>query len=139
MFSFGGAAHADDPIYTGTFSNAALKGYDSVSYFMGDGVPVKGSDDFKTEWRGADWKFSSQENLDKFKANPEKFAPQYGGYCAWAAAHGTLAKGDPTVYHLENGKLYLNYDESINEGWLPRKDELIVKADEKYPELVELK
>ena len=139
IFGFGGQALADDPIYTGTFSSNAVKGYDTVSYFMGDGVPVKGSEEFQTKWRGANWQFSSEENLNKFKANPEKYAPQYGGYCAWAAAHGTLAKGDPKVYTLEDGKLYLNYDKSIHEGWLPRKAELIAVADEKYPELVDLK
>lgn len=139
IFIWTGQALADDPIYTGTFSNKALKGYDIVSYFTGDGFPVKGDEEFQTEWRGADWLFSSQENLNKFKASPEKYAPQYGGYCAWATAKGSLAKGDPLVYTLDNGKLYLNYDESINEDWLPRKAELIPVADEKYPDLVDLK
>lgn len=132
-------AYADAPIYTGTFSNNAVKGYDTVSYFQGDGVPVKGSDAFQTEWRGAKWLFSTQENLDAFKADPEKYAPQYGGYCAWATAHGSLAKGDPKVYTLVDGKLYLNYDKSIHKKWLPRNAELIPVADEKYPTLADLK
>ena len=136
LLGLGGQALADKPIYTGALSNLAVGGYDAISYFEGDGVPVKGSKKFKTSWKGADWHFSSQENLDKFLASPEKYAPQYGGYCAWAAAHGTLAKGDPKTYTLLDGKLYLNYDKSINDGWLPRKEELIKKADMKFPDLV---
>lgn len=129
-------AFAADPIYTSAFNNKALKGYDTVSYFQQDGLPVKGSKDFKTKWRGAEWLFSSQANLDSFKADPEKYAPQYGGYCAWATAHDTLAKADPLVYTLEDGKLYLNYDKSIDKRWQPRKAELIPVADKKYPELI---
>ena len=136
VFGLTGAAMADDPIYTGTFSNTALKGYDSVSYFQGDGVPVKGLEQFETKWRGANWRFASKDNLEDFKASPEKYAPQYGGYCAWAAAHDSLAKGDPLVYTMVNGKLYLNYDQSINKSWQPRKEELIQKADKLYPALI---
>jgi len=135
-FGLTGTAMADDPIYTGTFSNTALKGYDSVSYFQGDGVPVKGLEQFETKWRGANWRFASKDNLEDFKASPEKYAPQYGGYCAWAAAHDSLAKGDPLVYTMVNGKLYLNYDQSINKSWQPRKEELIQKADKLYPALI---
>lgn len=138
VFSITNTALADDPIYTSTFSNEAIKGYDTVSYFQGNGAPVKGSDAFKTEWRGADWLFSSQANLDAFKASPTKYAPQYGGYCAWATAHGSLAKGDPTVYTVVNNKLYLNYNKSIHAKWGPRKAELIPVADGEYPNLVDL-
>jgi YHS domain-containing protein len=139
VFGLTGQVLASDPIYTGTFNNNAVNGYDTISYFVGDGVPVKGSEDFQTQWRGSNWLFSSQANLDKFKADPEQYAPQYGGYCSWAAAHDVLAKGDPNTYLLENGKVYLNYDKSISDSWLPRKDELIPLADVKYPELVDLK
>ena len=137
FFMVAAPVFAESPIYTGTFNNKAVGGYDTVSYFTGP--PVKGSDDFKAEWRGANWYFSSQKNLEKFNANPEKYAPQYGGYCAWATAHGSLAKGDPTVYDIQDGKLYLNYNKSIQESWTPRKAELITKADAEYPNLVDLK
>lgn len=138
VFGLSTAAFADDPIYTGVFSSKAVKGYDTVSYFQGDGIPVKGNKDFQTEWRGATWLFSSASNLALFTADPEKYAPQYGGYCAWALAHGSLAKGDPKVYNLQDGKLYLNYDRGIQKKWLPRKDELIIKADAEYPARVDL-
>ena len=138
FFGLMGNAYAEDPIYTGTFNNNAISGYDAVSYFSKDGVPVKGSKKFKTKWNGATWLFSSEENLNKFKSNQTKYAPQYGGYCAWAAAHETLAKSDPKAYTIVNGKLYLNYNKSIRDKWLPRKEELIPLADENYPELIEL-
>lgn len=129
-------AYAEDPIYTGIFSSTAIDGHDTVAYFT-EGKPVKGKDEFKAEWRGATWKFSSAENLAKFQASPEKFAPQYGGYCAWAAAQGSLAPGAADQWHIENGKLYLNYDASIKEKWLPERAKFIPQANEKYPGLVE--
>ena len=138
FMGFSTQALASDPIYTGFLSSTAIGGYDTVSYFQGDGVPVKGSSDYSTEWRGATWHFSSAENLAAFTANPEQYAPQYGGYCAWATAHDNLAKGDPEVYELVSGKLYLNYNGDINARWSPRKEELIPVADGKYPNLVDL-
>lgn len=136
FFSFVGQAFAEPEIYTGILSNKAAGGYDVVSYFSENSTPVKGVKAHKTSWRGADWYFASQENLDAFKKNPTAYAPQYGGYCAWAAAHDTLAKGDPTIYHIENGKLYFNYDKKINDSWLPRRAELIPVADTLYPKLI---
>lgn len=126
-----------DPIYTGIFSGVAIKGYDTVSYFQDDGKPQKGDKQFKTTWQGATWYFVSSQNLDLFKEDPVAYAPQYGGYCAWAAAQDKLAKGDPLVYHKYEGKLYLNYNEGINENWLSRKAEFIRKANIRYPQLVD--
>ena len=107
--------------------------------FKANGQPTKGVKEFKTEWRGADWYFASAENLELFKANPEQYAPQYGGYCAWAVAQGKLAKGDPLVYTLIEDKLYLNYDTNINNKWLPKKEAFIEQADSKFSDLVDLK
>lgn len=129
---------AKEPIYTGFLSSTAVQGYDTVSYFQGDGVPVEGAEEFSTEWRGATWYFSSAENLTTFSANPEQYAPQYGGYCAWAAAQDKLAKGDALVYQIVSDKLYLNYSQDINDKWSPRKEELIPVADAAYPTLVDL-
>lgn len=133
-----GSALAADPIYTSFFNQKAVYGFDTVSYFVGDGKPIKGSERFKTQWRGAVWFFSSKANLDKFKANPTQYAPQYGGYCAWAIAQGKLYRGNPKYYTLENGKLYLNYDKKINDRWLKKKAFFIKKANEQYPQLVDL-
>ncbi len=136
IFALINPALAADPVYTGTFNNKAVGGYDTVAYHT-QGKAVKGDKDFKTEYKGADWYFASQENLDLFLEDPEKYAPQYGGYCAWAAAHDTLAKGDPNQWHIVDGKLYLNYDKKINDQWFARNAELIPVADGAFPDLLE--
>lgn len=111
-------ALAEGGIYVGTEgAKVAVGGYDTVSYFRGQGVPVKGSAAFKLTWKGAEWRFATAENAAAFKANPSAFAPQYGGHCAWAIAQGYLAPGDPTAYDVVNGKLYLNYDQGIRTKW----------------------
>lgn len=131
----GSKAYAADAIYTGIFSNKAVSGYDTVAYFTEEDS-VKGSSDFMTEYRGVKWYFSSNKNLELFKKNPTRYAPQYGGHCSYTVAQGALAKGDPEVWNIVNGKLYLNYDKSIEAKWLPNKEEFIMIADEKYPELI---
>ncbi|KXF82396.1 YHS domain-containing (seleno)protein [Enterovibrio coralii] len=113
---FSSFSFASQEIYTGLFNSDAVSGYDTVSFF--EGKPVKGSSKYQTEYMDADWLFSSQENLDKFKADPTKYAPQYGGHCAWAiAANDGLAPGDPTYWKIVDGKLYLNYDKSVWNKW----------------------
>lgn len=103
-------------IYTGLFGNKAVSGYDTVSFF--DGKPVKGKSAFQTKYQGADWLFTSQKNLDKFLADPEKYAPQYGGHCAWAIAEkDDLAPGDPEFWAIVDDKLYLNYNGSVQKTW----------------------
>lgn len=135
---FGGAAaSADDQIYTGTFSSTAVSGYDAVAYFT-DGKPTKGSKKFQTEYKGAKWRFSSQENLDTFLADPARYAPQYGGYCAWAMAGGYKASGDPEQWKIVDGKLYLNYDASVKAEWEQDIPGFIAKADVNYPVVVGL-
>jgi YHS domain-containing protein len=80
-----------------------------VAHFT-QGKPVKGLDSLNTEWLGASWKFSSQGHLDLFKASPEKYAPQYGGYCACGVTRGYLVKVEPEQFTARDGKLYLNHD-----------------------------
>src|SRR5262249_48056750 len=75
----------------------AVRGFDTVAYFVAENA-VKGDPKFEYAWNGAKWLFSSQENLDKFKQNPEAFAPQFGGYCAYAVSHGHTADGDPQAW-----------------------------------------
>ena len=125
-------AAAIDAIYTGFFSNEALRGYDTVAYFT-QGMPVEGLDEFATDYMGAKWKFSSQEHLDLFLADPEKYAPQYGGYCAWAMSNGDDASAEPDLWTIHNGKLYLNYSRRINERWKADMDGFIEKADIEWP------
>ena len=126
-------ADAKDYIYTGSFSDNAVGGYDTVAYFK-ENKAVKGSDQFKTSYKGADWLFASQQKLDLFKANPDQYAPQYGGYCAYAVGEKKqLVSADPTQFTLVNGKLYLNYDEEIKNIWLAKKDAFISQADVNWP------
>lgn len=133
---FSVSAFADEPIYTGFFSNKALDGYDTVAYFT-EGKPVEGNKKFKLSYKGADWYFASQENLNKFEANPEDFAPQYGGYCAWAvAAKNDFAPGDPKQWSIVDNKLYLNYDKSIKQQWLEDVPGFIAQGDKNWPSLL---
>ncbi|MDP5253074.1 MULTISPECIES: YHS domain-containing (seleno)protein [unclassified Vibrio] len=134
MFSL--SAHAQDPVYTSFFSSKAVGGYDTVAYFT-ENKPVKGSDQFKTRYQGADWYFSSQENLDLFVNNPDKYAPQYGGYCAWAvAAKNDFAPGDPLHWRIVGDKLYLNYDQSVQEMWNKDIPGFIAQAEQNWPALI---
>ncbi|MGF1712599.1 YHS domain-containing (seleno)protein [Vibrio sp. 99-70-13A1] len=127
---------ADDEIYTGIFSSKALDGYDTVAYFS-QNKPVKGSKQFTTEYKGADWYFSTETNLTLFVNNPEKYAPQYGGYCAWAvSAKNDFAPGDPLQWSIVNNKLYLNYDQDIKDLWETKRDAHIQQADKNWPQLI---
>ncbi|MEM8635495.1 MAG: YHS domain-containing (seleno)protein [Pseudomonadota bacterium] len=130
-------AMADKPeTYTGRFSNLALQGYDTVAYFT-DGEPLEGSRDYSTEYRGATWRFASQENLDLFLSDPEAYAPQFGGYCAWAVAQGSTAKGDARHWHITDGKLYLNFNRTINERWLGDRDNFISQGEANWPTVLQ--
>tara|TARA_R110001583_G_scaffold51161_11_gene159774 strand:+ start:6267 stop:6722 length:456 start_codon:yes stop_codon:yes gene_type:complete len=119
---------AADQVYTGYFSNKAVSGYDVIAFFDQQ-KPVEGSSKYQLEYKGADWYFSSQQNLDKFTANPEKYAPQYGGYCAWAITNSDTAPGNPPFWTVHNDKLYLNYDQKVQNTWLADIDTFIEKAD----------
>ncbi len=112
--------------------NKAINGYDPVAFFT-ESKPVKGSDAFSYEWKGADWQFSSQQNLDAFKAAPEKYAPQYGGYCAYGTAEGHKAPTKPETWTVENGKLYFNYNSDVKKSWDKDRAALIKKADAAWP------
>jgi len=131
------AAHADkDPVYTGAFSNVAVQGHDPVAYFT-EGEPVKGDRDFSFNYQGAEFRFASAENLALFKADPAKYASQYGGYCAWAVAQGKTAKGDADHWRIVDGKLYLNYNRSIQEKWEADIDGFITAGDANWPTVLE--
>jgi len=128
-------AYADsDPIYTSWRDNVAVGGHDVVSFYSGK--PLEGKKDISYRYLGADWRFSTQANLDLFKTNPDAFIPQYGGYCAWAAAHGKLAKGSPKYWHVRDGKLYLNFNQRIQDQWEKDIPGFIIKADADWPAIL---
>lgn len=132
LLSAPAALARDAEVYTGTFSSLAVGGYDPVAYFK-VGRPVPGSAQFSTAFKGATWRFASKENLDAFRANPAAYAPQYGGYCAWAVSQGYTASGDPQFWKVVNGKLYLNYDGSVQAKWEKDVPGFIAKADKNWP------
>lgn len=121
-------------IFTGLVPGTAVGGYDSVAYFT-EGQAVPGSADITLEHAGAVWRFASEDNRAAFAANPEKYAPQYGGHCAFAAAKGYLAKGDPEAWHIENGKLYLNFNKQVQKMWFEDIPGYIKQADANWPKL----
>jgi len=117
-----------------TSDNLKLKGYDPVAYFT-IGKPVKGEAKFEYKWMDATYRFSNQENLELFKKEPEKYAPQYGSYCAYAVSQGYTAPVDPQAWDMVNGKLYLNYSKSVQKKWREKRDEYITSADKNWPAL----
>jgi YHS domain-containing protein len=127
-------AWAAPEVYVSPFSKVAVGGYDAVSYFAG--APVKGDPNFATVWKGAEFRFASAANLAKFKADPAAYAPQYGGYCAWAVAGGYTAKGDPLAWRVVNGKLYLNYDANVQKRWAADIPGNIAKGDRNWPQVL---
>jgi len=113
----------------------AIRGYDTVAYFT-QSQPVEGKDEFTTQWQDATWKFSSQEHLDLFLAEPEKYAPQYGGYCAFGVAGGYLVKIEPDQWSIIDDKLYLNYSADVSRQWKEDIPGFIKIADTKFDELL---
>ena len=127
-------ARAGQKIYTGWLSDVAIKGYDPVAYFT-RGEATKGTDAHSLSWEGATWHFASAEHRALFKASPERYAPQYGGHCAFAVAKGDLVKIDPEAWSIVNDKLYLNYSASIQRKWEAQQEQFIQQADARWPEI----
>jgi YHS domain-containing protein len=115
-------------------NGVAVRGVDVVAYFAaGDAVP--GNPAFRHDWNGATWHFASAENRDAFAADPARYAPQYGGFCAWAVANNYTAPVDPEAWRIVDGKLYLNYSRAIRLRWDMMRQSNIAKADANWPEL----
>ena len=110
----------------------AIRGADPVAYFTG-GEYTPGSDEFTHDWEGATWQFASAENRDLFAANPEEYAPQYGGFCAYAVSQGNTAPIEPTAWEIVDGKLYLNFNDKIQERWAQDIPGYIAQADQNWP------
>ncbi|NOH31478.1 YHS domain-containing (seleno)protein [Vibrio mediterranei] len=126
--------YALEPIYSDFFGKA-IKGYDPVAYFTA-GKPLKGDSDITYEWNGAKWYFSTQENRQQFVSNPTAYAPQYGGYCAWAVSQGYTASIDPNAWYIFENKLYLNYSKSVQKNWQKDISGNVQKADLNWPVLL---
>lgn len=121
-------------IYTRPLSSLAAGGYDVVAYFS-EGAPVAGSPAFVHRWKGATWRFASAANRDAFALAPERYAPAYGGHCAWAASQGYRAAGDPRQWRIVEGRLFLNYDANVHRTWQNNIAGFIAAADRHWPAL----
>ncbi|MBV9491002.1 MAG: YHS domain-containing protein [Verrucomicrobia bacterium] len=106
----------------------AVKGYDVVAYFA-DGRPVKGTANYSYPWQGATWQFASPEHRAAFMREPAKYAPQYGGYCAYAIALGDIVDIDPRQWRIVDGKLYLNNNPFSQSLWARDPAGYIKKGD----------
>lgn len=128
------AAGTDSPVpAVNADQGIGLKGYDPVAYFI-NGAPTKGSEQYSLAWKGVTYRFASAGNLEKFKADPEKYLPQYGGYCAYAMSLDRIADIDPSRWAIVNGKLYLNNGFVAEKLWSINKNGNIVSADRNWPQ-----
>lgn len=123
LTGFGDIATGKSPV-----EDVAIKGYDTVAYFQA-GKAIKGNESFTFQWHNLTWHFLTKENRDLFAASPEKYAPQYDGYCAWAMTEERKAITDPDVWKIVDGKLYLNCSMAAYEKWSKDIPGNIKKAD----------
>ena len=112
----------------------AIKGYDPVAYFS-QNKPVKGSPAFTHQWMNSTWWFANAEDRDEFARNPEKYAPQYGGYCAYGVSQGHTVSIDPEAWTIIEGKLYLNYSKGVQKTWSQAIPKHIDEANRNWPGL----
>lgn len=128
------SAYAGEPVFTGDSGNVAVEGHDVVAYFT-VGEPVKGSVEHSLQWRGAEWRFANEDHLDRFRENPEKYAPAYGGFCAYGVAQGKALASSPEYWSIHDGRLFFNLNEEIHHNWKNELEEHIKAADEQWPEV----
>ena len=128
-----GPAAAIEPVFAA--DGAAIRGYDPVAYFT-LGEPTEGDPSITHDYMGASWRFTSTGHRDLFAANPEKYAPQYGGYCSWAASRDYVATTNPKAWEIVDDKLYLNFSLPVHTLWRIKKRENISKADANWPDLL---
>jgi YHS domain-containing protein len=122
-------------VHAGEFfekDGVALRGYDAVAYVK-DGQAVKGSAQYKAAYKGSSFQFSSQAHRDAFAADPAKYAPQYGGFCAFGMSKGYKAATDPAAFTVVNGKLYLNYNRDVQRQWSADVPGFVALADKQWP------
>ena len=109
----------------------ALNGYDMVA-IVDQATIIKGNEEMVYPYKKVNWHFSSQENLEKFKNNPEHYIPQYGGYCAFGMSRGYKATTEIETWTLVGDKLFLNYNLEVKNDWLQNQQEFIKMADSNW-------
>ena len=127
---------ADEPAAFFTEGSIAIRGADPVAYFT-QGAYVAGRPEYTHDWGGATWQFASAEHRDLFVSNPEQYAPQYGGFCAWAVSEGYVAPIDPTAWDIVDGKLYLNFNARIQRRWQRDISGHVARADRNWPSVLD--
>ena len=125
-------APAPAPAVYADAAGLAVQGHDPVAFFT-QGKPVKGSASYELEWSGAKWRFASARSLAAFKADPPRYAPQFGGYCAWAVSQHYLAPGDPGFWKIVDGKLYLNANARAKLLWEADQAQAIARGHANWP------
>jgi hypothetical protein len=120
------------PVFTGIVAGVAVGGYDPVAYFM-EGRPMHGSPEISITYDGVIWRFSKPEHRTLFLADPERYAPRYGGYCAYAVAGGGIAAANPEHWRIVDGRLYLNASARVHDKWLRDAERYIAKANANWP------
>jgi YHS domain-containing protein len=130
------AQDAQHPVNTlgAPAENVAIRGYDPVAYFR-DGGPRHGKPEFAVQHDGATWWFAGAENKALFEADPEKYMPAFGGFCAYGTSRGYLVKIEPEAWSIVDGRLYLNYDLGVRDTWLKDAKGNIAKAKANWPRL----
>jgi YHS domain-containing protein len=131
LLGLAASAHAGSTVY-GAAKGPAIGGYDPVAYFT-DGAPKEGDPRHTLDWNGAIWRFASAENRERFKAEPERYAPQYGGYCAYAMSTDSFSPGDAKRWRIEGGKLYLNANILAQTLWENNIPKRVLQADGHWP------
>lgn len=129
-------AQAQPRWFTELEPGVAVGGYDAVAYFT-EGAPQRGDAAISLMHDGVEWRFASEENRALFAAAPDRYVPQFGGYCAYAISQGYTAKGEPEVWDIVDGKLYLNYDRAVQTTWRKDVPGYISKAETAWPDIAE--
>lgn len=128
-----GAWASTPPVYAE--DGVAIDGSDAVAYFS-EGAPVAGNPGITLDWNGATWRFASETNRDAFAADPEAYAPQFGGYCAWAVSRGYTAPTIPEAWTIHDGKLYLNFSRRIQRRWERDIPGNIARGEQNWPHVL---
>jgi hypothetical protein len=126
------ASASPAPSVSATEQGIAIGGYDPVAYFT-DGHPVAGSANFELRWSGATWRFASAASRARFEASPATYAPAFGGYCAWAISQNYIAPGDPLVWRIVDGRLYLNFNRRAQALWEADLGAAIARGNANWP------
>lgn len=135
LTSVASATEADKTLQNTEDSGLAIQGYDPVAYFT-QGKAVEGSPDFVASHDGATYRFASAEHRDLFAADPAKYAPQFGGYCAYGVAKGKLFKIDPEAFNIVDGRLLMQFNAKVARTFAKDAQAYLEKADGHWPDLV---